>query len=291
MPVSDRPKHRNRPFTYRNFNRVPWNNVAEEIEISSAITLRTSDDPNTLCKWFLDIIRSYVDIYAPPIQRKGFHKKCSFFDDDLIASKMNKRKKEREFRKQRTKAAQSDLSNVMLEYQNLYYRKKKLFLDENLRDISKAPDRKKFILNSLLVKESKSKLPSFTNASALAERFSNFFREKVCKIASKFSKFTVDCNKVSPRFTKFKAVNQESLQRALAKTSASSSYHDVIPSTVFKDFSASFMPSLILFFKTSFELEVFSHDFRIAIVFPKLKNESLDPEILSNYRHISNLIF
>ena len=54
MPVSDKPKHRNRPFTYRNLKRVPWKNVAEEIEISLAITLRTSADPNTLCKWFLD---------------------------------------------------------------------------------------------------------------------------------------------------------------------------------------------------------------------------------------------
>ena len=272
MPVSDKPKHRNRPVTYRNLKRVPWKNVAEETEISSAISFRTSDDPNTLCKWFLDIIRSYVDFYAPPIQRKSFHKKCSFFDDDLIASKMNKRKKEREFGKQRTKAAQSNLSNAILEYQNLFYRKKKLLFDENLRDMSKAPDRKKFqILNSLLEKGCKSKLPSFTNTSALTERFSIFFRENVCKITSKFSKFTVDCNKVSPRFTKFKAVNKESLQRALAKTSASTNYLDVIPSTVFKDFSASFMPSLILLFNASFELGVFPDDFKIAIVFPKLK--------------------
>ena len=51
------------------------------------------------------------------------------------------------------------------------------------------------------------------------------------------------------------------------------------------------MPSLILLFNTSFELGVFPDDFKIAIVFPKLKNESLDPEILSNYRPISNLIF
>ena len=50
------------------------------------------------------------------------------------------------------------------------------------------------------------------------------------------------------------------------------------------------MPSLILLFNTSFEL-VFPDDFKIAIVFPKLKNESLDPEILSIYRPISNLIF
>ena len=270
---------------------MPWKNVAEEIEISSAITLRTSDDPNTLCKWFLDIIRSYVDFYAPPIQRKGFHKKCPFFDDDLIASKKNKGKKEREFRKQRTKAAQSDLSKA-IEYQNLYYRKKKLFFDKNLCDISKAPDRKKFqILNSLLGKGCELKPPSFTNASALAERFVIFFRKKVCKITSKFSKFTVHCNKISPRFAKFAAVSEESLQRALAKTSASNSYHDVIPSTVFKDFSASFMPTIILLFNTSFEQGVFPDDFKIAIVIPKLKNESLDPEILSNYRPISNLIF
>ena len=104
MPVSEKPKHRNRPFTYRNFKKVPRKNVAEEIEISSAIALRISDDPNTLCKWFLDIIRSYVDFYAPPIQRKSFHKKCQFFDNDLIAPKKNKRKKERKFRKQWTKA-------------------------------------------------------------------------------------------------------------------------------------------------------------------------------------------
>ena len=51
------------------------------------------------------------------------------------------------------------------------------------------------------------------------------------------------------------------------------------------------MPSLILRFNTSFELGVFPDDFKIAIVFPKLKNESLDPEFLSNYRPISNLIF
>ena len=126
MPVSDKPKHRNRPFTCRNFKRVPWKNVFEKIEKSSAITLRTSDDPNTLCKWFLDIIRSYVDFYAPPTQRKGFHKKCPFLDDDLIASKKNKRKKKRGFRKQRTKGAQSDLSNAMLEYQNLCYRKQEV---------------------------------------------------------------------------------------------------------------------------------------------------------------------
>ena len=75
MPVSDKPKHRNHAFTYRNFKRVPWKNVAEEIEIS-AITLS---------------IRSYVDFYAPQIQQKGFHKKCPIFDDDLIASKKNKR--------------------------------------------------------------------------------------------------------------------------------------------------------------------------------------------------------
>ena len=133
-----------------------------------------------------------------------------------------------------------------------------MFFDENFRDIPKSPDRKKFqILNSLLGKCCKSRLPSFTNASALAERFSIFFREKICKITSKIFKFTVDCNKVPPRFTKFKVVNEESLQRALAKTPASTSYHDVIPTTLFKDFSASFMPSLILLFNTSFELGVF----------------------------------
>ena len=143
----------------------------------------------------------------------------------------------------------------------------------------KLQTEKKFqILNSLLGKGCKSRLPSFTNASALAEKFSTFFLEKVCKITSKLSKFNVDCNKVSPRFTKFKAVNEESLQTALAKTSASTSYHDVIPSTVFDDFSASFMPSLIILSNTSFELGDFQDDFQIAIVFTKLKNESLDPE-------------
>ena len=51
------------------------------------------------------------------------------------------------------------------------------------------------------------------------------------------------------------------------------------------------MPSWILLLNTSFELGVFSDDFKIAIVFSKLKNESLDPEILSKYRPLSNLIF
>ena len=78
MPVSDKPKHRNRPFTYRNLKRVPWKNVAEEIEISSAITLRTSDEPNTLCKWFLDIIRSYVDFMHLRLNEKVFTRKAHF---------------------------------------------------------------------------------------------------------------------------------------------------------------------------------------------------------------------
>ena len=60
---------------------------------------------------------------------------------------------------------------------------------------------------------------------------------------------------------------------------------------MFEDFSASFLPSLILLYNTTSELGLFLDDFKIAIVFAKLKNESLEPEILSNYSPISNLIF
>ena len=44
MPVSDKPKHRNRPFTYRNFKRVPWKMLPRKLKYhqQSRIELQTT---------------------------------------------------------------------------------------------------------------------------------------------------------------------------------------------------------------------------------------------------------
>ena len=154
------------------------------------------------------------------------------------------------------------------------------------------------LTNSMLFRKQELPLPTSNNNSALAEKFSIFFNDKIAKIMTQLEASSVADSMyiendyiTTARHNFFLPVTEEDVRRMIMKSPAKACELDPIPMKLLKDNLDILLPTLTSIVCKSLSTGEFSDNLKEALLWPLLKAIQLDHEEFPNYRPVSNLSY
>ena len=221
-------------------------------------------------------------------------KNALWYDNSLLVAKRLRRKLERKWRKSKSELdltaykTQCMHVNKGLEVARInYYNNKVAEHQGNTKGIFS-------VARKLMGDSDDPVLPSHTDLATLANRFSAFFRDKIQLIKANI---VVDSSIPPPtehkhhglKLAAFQPITTSEVMKLIRSTPNKSCDLDPIPTTLLKQCCAELLPIITSIINGSLSSGVFPSEYRLALVRPIIKKCTLDPEILKNYRPVSNL--
>ena len=155
------------------------------------------------------------------------------------------------------------------------------------------------VCNKLLNRTNENILPTHNCGTELANRFVNYFGDKIKSIRQDLENLSNTPNgtiNVISDFDgvplkEFRIVHQEEVRKIISSSPSKSCSLDPIPTSILKLCLDELTPVLTLIVNTSLEFADFSPELKRAFILPLLKKAILDCEILKNFRPVSNISF
>ena len=96
---------------------------------------------------------------------------------------------------------------------------------------------------------------------------------------------------LSTQLSEFEPTTEDELRNIIKQSPNKHCHLDPLPTCVFKECIDVLLPTIVNIINTSMSMGEVSESLKNAIITPLLKKPQLDPEILKNYRPVSNLSF
>lgn len=139
-------------------------------------------------------------------------------------------------------------------------------------------------------------LPKYTEPTELATRFNLFYADKVNKIRAKIPTIDSTANSNNNQFAfvgtplrNFNPITVDELKKLLKCKSIKAAYNDFLPRSVMSNVFESLLPYICDLINSSLSTGSMESVNEATIV-PLLKKSGLDPEILKNYRPVSDIV-
>ena len=238
-----------------------------------------------------------LDSHAPVkmVRPKGnVHK--GWYDDEIHEERKKRRRMERKFKKTKLEIHRQMWREQCRSVVRLIDQKKKLYYQTKLTN---ASSKEAFtMIDQLLDKDRSLVIPSGMDDQILTEKFSEFFQAKIGKIRA-----TLDAHMTNDHhredihcrstFDRFCTVSEDEVQKLIMTSRPKTCAMDPIPTALLKrpEVLSVLLPLLTLLVNKSLTTGVVPQMLKIAQVIPRLKKPSLDPDMLQNYRPVSNIPF
>ena len=225
---------------------------------------------------------------------------CAFmqpwFSDDLYGAKCEKRKWERKWRDTNLTIHYDLFKTARTKFNNMLLQAKKDYYNNLIAESSTDSKNLSNIVKDILHQRSEMKLPEHASTEELANRFAVFFTDKVCKIRDELPDLSRhQLNLPTPALTcslnVFSAVTESEVRKIIAKSPTKSCSLDPAPTWMVKDSVDELIPMVTILVNLSLQSANVPDSMKQALVTPLLKKDDLDPEVLKNYRPVSNLSF
>ena len=289
----EKPLRTDSTFTCRNIKAIDRAALADDVA-SCIIMASDTDSVDKAVQMYNSHLCTLLDSHAPAKTRTIKNRNdCPWFNSDISAAKRKRRRLERKWRSNGKLHIDRELWCAQKNLVNSLLMKAKRSHYVGLVEDCGSDSRKLFSLaNRLLNRKQSTPLPCHTDSHAMAETFIQFFQTKVRTI----------CDSLHPDESlpqPFTASSLETLhptdpdeiQSILRNIPPKSCQLDPIPTVLLKDCSSTFAPIISQIVNLSIDQAEVPTCLKIAHVTPLLKKSSLDPEVLQNYRPVSNLPF
>jgi len=267
--------------------------------IFSSFSFEDFSDVDSLVSYFQDCISSTLDKILP-LKLYSFRpqSKCApWFDAECATLKRSARKHERSFRLKRSHSSYLTYLSAANKYKHVLFTKHSNYLRKSITLASSSKHRWSE-LSKLLNKN----LPPPSSFSA--QEFHDYITHKVQLIRSDFNITSSNDsqsnniintsnldNILANQFVSFSPITLSDLTSIINSMSTTTCALDIIPTNIIKDSPELFYPIILKIVNLSLSSSRFPSFYKSSIIIPTLKNNSLDPSLLTNYRPISNLIF
>ena len=285
-------------LTYRSWRSVDY--AALQSDIKEVFHNDTEcSNVESLVTHYNNALKDITDKHAPEKTKEVIIRPDSpWYNSTLAKEKRLRRKYEHKYKRtnlaidKELYCAQRDKYNCLLKTSKQEYYRSKIESADTTKELFK-------ICNNLLSRDKVNTLPTHTCATELANRFVNYFGDKIKLIRQELeqtSSSLSDAKNVIDDFhgvplSEFRIVTQEDVRKIISSSPSKSCSLDPIPTSVLKLCTDELTPILTLIVNTSLECADFSVELKRAFISPLLKKAALDCEILKNFRPVSNLSF
>ena len=247
------------------------------------------------------ILRDVLDQHAPLFSREVPDRNSSpWFTEKVLTAKQHRRAAERKWRKSHLTVDRQVYQQATKDVQDIIRHERATYFTDK---ISNSRNCKTLfsVVNELCGKDKRNILPSDIPPNILPNAFGSFFKEKIDRIQNNI---TENCNNQMLQhfnmpekeyngtiFEKFNEVTSSEVLSIIASSSPKTCSIDSIPTDLLLKCIDVLLDPITEIINHSLELGKFPDCYKKAIVKPLLKKHNLDPEVLNNYRPVSNLSF
>ena len=185
------------------------------------------------------------------------------------------------------------LRSICSSLNDLALEKKKLYYSRLIENANGNPKTLYSLVNKALDRKQTKKLPDSDEIPVLAKSFNEFFVDKIAKIRQNMKLCSSPSFQTAPddcTMTEFEPATLEEISEIIKETGVKSSPTDLLPQQLYKENIEELIPLI----HKLVNLSLVSGNFegvKLADIVPLLKDESLNPNELKNYRPVSNLSF
>ena len=287
-------------IAYRKLKSIDKDQLVNDITSSSLMNFDQYNDASSLADLYEESLKSLVEHHAPLKHRiVTIRPMAPWYSDEIRVEKSKRRRLERRWRKSRLTIDRQLYVNQCSTVNSLIHQSRITFYTNTINE-NKNNQRVLFsTVSKMLNLKADKKLPSFTNAASLAEKFVEYFENKITIIRNNFSSADAyqytSTDLEQPRFQNtldfFSPTSSEELSSLLYPMSSKSSVLDPMPGFLTKHCLPVLQPIIAKIINLSFEHSIVPVTFKEAVLDPLIKKSSLDSEIYKNFRPISNLRF
>lgn len=243
------------------------------------------------------IARDDYETMCPMVSKKILVKDDSpWFNDEILAAKRDKRKKERKWRRQQTDQRKRDYNRARNYEKRLITARKRNFYRDKTTQAGANISKLYKVLDNLTGSKRKHNLPEGYSDSELASCFLDFFDNKIGRITATFTNTQAEIiNNIQvpvEKLSSFREVNESEVKNVIKRAKYTHCANDPVPVGVIAG-SENFDRLVTVttrMVNLSISSGVFPDSEKKAIVKPILKG-NLNPQCLSSFRPVSNLTF
>ncbi len=285
--------------SYRKIKAINAENLTKDIESSDLMNLPATNKISC----YNIVLQRLLDNHAPVKTRSvAVRPSQPWIDVDILHAKRARRKAESQWRKTGLTAHRQQYKDHCEKVKDLIKKAKADFFSKQIDECS--GDQKKLfqIVDKLLGRDKKDILPHFIDASAIPETFKNFFVTKIANIRSLLSDLEKSTDDIrcpvntllkpsSSKLQHFIQTTPSEIISIIKNSSKASCNLDPIPTSLLHDILPILAPVIADIVNEALSTGVFPSELKSAIVHPLLKKHGSDPEVLKNFRPVSNLSF
>ena len=296
--VVDKPSFRKEKHVFRSWKKI--DNASLCSDISSIMNTNNYSNIEEIVSTYNNDLRQLVDKYAPVKEKMvTIRPNAPWYNKDINVAKRLRRKFEHKWLKSGLDSDKLDykkqckiVSEMVLDSKKVYYKDKIDSAHGNSKELFK-------IINNVFHKCTDPILPVHNSLDELVNTFADFYVSKIDRIReniqssgnthSRFS--SLDYCNVDNLITEFEPASEEEIYTLVMNSPNKSCCLDPLPTWLFKICAESIIPLITVIVNMSLSTATMPRDLKVAMLIPLIKNIVLNPDILNNFRPISNLPF
>ena len=249
------------------------------------------DDVNELLNLYESVVTNALDKLAPVQSKLVIDRpRAPWYSEELSETRKQLRAAERKWQSSKLEIDRQIFRSARQEYTTLVDSARRLYHQNR---IDTADSGQLFRIVDELVGQSKitkSKLPTNIPSDELPDKFCTFFKEKIDKLRSKITpELLPEEQSFENKLCKFEPISLEEIKKTVLDCTKKSCTLDTLPVGLIRSCLDDIAPFLLKLFNVSFETGTVPDGFKHATVRPLIKKPNADPDILNNYRPVSNV--
>ena len=288
-------------ITFRKLRSIDFDSFGSDVTNSSLSSLFSTPLPclDDLISEYNGVLSSILDIHAP-VKTKTITLRpaAPWYSEEINNLKKDRRRLERRWRRTKLPVDRQLLIDQCRVVNSLICSSKRTYYTKLISD-SQTDYKLLFkTIDSLLHRKCDIPYPPCNSPSDLANKFVEFFSDKITKIRVDLDNAALiihqvpEANRVCPyTFDEFSLVDVDEVRKCVVKLSSKSCDLDPLPGYVTRNALCTLLPFITKIINTSLQSGQMPSQLKVAKLRSLLKKPSLDHTQFSNYRPVSNLTF
>ena len=295
-----------REISFRNFKNVDHAVFKRDIESSLNNFLLNCNESNFAesVSLFNTVVGKVVDFHAPIVTKYvESNPKPGWIDQEFKTARSERRKLYKIWKRTKNNVDRNNFELSRSQVNNISISKRRTYLTNCIAG-SNNKQRELFkICNSLLDVQKCRSLPDCEDSTLLANNFNEHFVRKIVNIRENMSSVSVDniyVNKLSygigevtcarSTLSEFSQITEDELKKNILSRKIKTSAEDVLPAQLILSCLDQILPALVKLVNISLATGSMQ-GLKDSVITPLFKKHGLDPEKLSSYRPVNNILY